>query len=1471
MELRRSDARLGSSRVGKSFIAWLLVLTLIFPVGAGKVAQAADSSSWTKMGGTSLSTPSYVNTLLQVDGTLYAGASDGLWTYSDSDDAWTKMNGLTGDVNTLLQVDDTLYALVPDGVWTYSGGEWVQMSDSPSAVYDMLHVNGTLYVGTADGIWTYRDGAWTQTSGMPSDVGVSNMMLYNFAGTLYALVQESGDTDWSSSIWAYSAISDVDGTWIKMEGEDAPSHANALLHIDGSLYARAADGIWTYRDGEWTHMDGSPSGLGPFLSVDNTLNAGASDGVWTYRNGEWMLMEGSPSEAYALLNEDSTLYAVTEDGVYRYKNGSGNTAPDVVTAISGESIEVTTEPVSITVPQGVTDVTVQLTTTTNGPNEQVATVPLIEVNAATALGNVSVSIPAGTTITGPAGWDGTMGLPQVLSNSSIAVSNGTVNAVIEVGAGNSPLTFNKAVRLVLPGQAGKSAGFARNGVVTDITRTLGADDQATADAQIPAEGEAKIAVGSDLVIWTKHFTAFLSYTVNTTDDPMEWQVVGDGIFPSKSSKPVVAFDSSGAPYVVYEDADNGDKLTVKKYDGSHWDTVGNAGFSTLVSGDLVSLVFDGNDIPYVLYRDKERNTGATVMKYDQDEQGQYQWMTVGSPNISYNTTYDYLKYLSIAIDRNGTPYVAYSSMNNDDNFWNVISPPSESGYRVIVKKYVDNKWVRVGSKVVGGRDAAFLYLTFDRSGSTDIPYVLYQDTKDSNARGTMKKYDESSNSWVAVGNSTSTGYLWFASIAINSSGIPYVAFGDGGDGEKGFVKTLVGSSWETVGGAEVSEGATDYPMIVLDSGDTHYVVYQDMGTYDSATGQYSGATYKSTVKKFVGSSWETVGGEEISSSEAYAASIALDGNDTPYVAYWDTSESVVVKKLAPIPKYTVSASAATDTPEVGADDAITLTVKDALGNTDTSFGGAHDVTVSGYLQASDNSYGSFNGTELTGANTTVSVTFTNGVATANLKLNKAATQMILFSVADVATPATNTVSLTPLAGVAASMALTTDIAAPASNGGVFAQQPGVTLLDAYGNTSTGDNSTVVTVSRKDTGEWMLTGTLTATASGGVATFTDLGATNEAEVAGAQLAFDATGGLTQIVSQSVTLPWSGTVPSAPTGVTAKAGNGQAVVSFTAPVNGGSGITSYEVKAVQANITATGTGSPITITGLTNGVTYTFTVKAINSAGSSTASDASNPVTPSAPSNSGGTWTPPAAPTTTLDPEPSTDAEPTTDPEQPAVAVFNSGIINEANLLKMFESKVAEAKKANVKIEYADIQGHWAEKAIDIFAKLHLISGYENGTFKPDGHITRAEFAVILSHVFDITGGDNAKAELKDVGSHWAKEAIAKLIKAGVINGYKDGTFRPGNTITREEMVVMLSRIVNLDNVTKDTSKGRFNDLNGTYAAEEIKAVAQAGIISGKGGGKFDPHNKATRAEALQIILNVLKLNPQLKARLDSLNE
>ncbi|MFA7078665.1 MAG: fibronectin type III domain-containing protein [Syntrophomonas sp.] len=89
----------------------------------------------------------------------------------------------------------------------------------------------------------------------------------------------------------------------------------------------------------------------------------------------------------------------------------------------------------------------------------------------------------------------------------------------------------------------------------------------------------------------------------------------------------------------------------------------------------------------------------------------------------------------------------------------------------------------------------------------------------------------------------------------------------------------------------------------------------------------------------------------------------------------------------------------------------------------------------------------------------------------------------------------------------------------------------------------------------------------------------------------------------------------TVPDAPTNVSAVAGNGQTAITFTAPANNGAAtITGYTVTSNPGSITATGTGSPITVTRLPNGTTYTFTVRATNSVGDSTASAASNSVTP-----------------------------------------------------------------------------------------------------------------------------------------------------------------------------------------------------------------------------------------------------------------
>ncbi|MEK3773643.1 S-layer homology domain-containing protein [Paenibacillus sp. FSL K6-4396] len=97
----------------------------------------------------------------------------------------------------------------------------------------------------------------------------------------------------------------------------------------------------------------------------------------------------------------------------------------------------------------------------------------------------------------------------------------------------------------------------------------------------------------------------------------------------------------------------------------------------------------------------------------------------------------------------------------------------------------------------------------------------------------------------------------------------------------------------------------------------------------------------------------------------------------------------------------------------------------------------------------------------------------------------------------------------------------------------------------------------------------------------------------------------------------------TVPEAPSSVIAVAGNGQATLSFNPPTdNGGSAVTSYEVNVLPDNRVVTGTRSPIIITGLTNGTSYTFTVKAKNQAGGSESSLLSNAIVPLAPTGNGG---------------------------------------------------------------------------------------------------------------------------------------------------------------------------------------------------------------------------------------------------------
>ncbi len=191
------------------------------------------------------------------------------------------------------------------------------------------------------------------------------------------------------------------------------------------------------------------------------------------------------------------------------------------------------------------------------------------------------------------------------------------------------------------------------------------------------------------------------------------------------------------------------------------------------------------------------------------------------------------------------------------------------------------------------------------------------------------------------------------------------------------------------------------------------------------------------------------------------------------------------------------------------------------------------------------------------------------------------------AVTPVAPPPASTVSGVPTAvsAVAGNTQASVSFTAPANNGGSAITL--YTVTSSGGQTGSGTASPIVVAGLTNGVAY----TFTVTATNGVG--------NSASSA---------------PSAAVTPFAPLTIPGAPTMGSAVAGNAQAIVSFTPPANTGGGVASYTVTSTPGNRTATGAASPLTVTGLTNGVTYTFVVKATNAAGTSIASAASNAVTP-----------------------------------------------------------------------------------------------------------------------------------------------------------------------------------------------------------------------------------------------------------------
>ena len=128
----------------------------------------------------------------------------------------------------------------------------------------------------------------------------------------------------------------------------------------------------------------------------------------------------------------------------------------------------------------------------------------------------------------------------------------------------------------------------------------------------------------------------------------------------------------------------------------------------------------------------------------------------------------------------------------------------------------------------------------------------------------------------------------------------------------------------------------------------------------------------------------------------------------------------------------------------------------------------------------------------------------------------------------------------------------------------------------------------------------------------------------------------------------------------------------------------------------------------------------------------------------------------------------------------------------------ETREANMTKSN---GYNDMKdGAWYTCAVSTLSKMGIIKGYEDGSFKPDASISRAEFAAIAAR-FD-PNGDKTPATFSDVSSHWAKDEISIAANHGWIKGYEDGSFKPDQKITRAETMTLVNRVLKRLPETKD---------------------------------------------------------------------
>ena len=200
------------------------------------------------------------------------------------------------------------------------------------------------------------------------------------------------------------------------------------------------------------------------------------------------------------------------------------------------------------------------------------------------------------------------------------------------------------------------------------------------------------------------------------------------------------------------------------------------------------------------------------------------------------------------------------------------------------------------------------------------------------------------------------------------------------------------------------------------------------------------------------------------------------------------------------------------------------------------------------------------------------------------------------------------------------------------------------------------------------------------------------------------------------------------------------------------------------------------------------------------------------------------------------------------------------------------RILEAKDLTVVrlVSFTDVgDGHPLRVTLGAMAALGNVSGYKDGTFKPDGFLTRAELATLLVRIM---ATEEVRFPLhpvfKDVPArHWASRYVAEALKAGLVKGFPDGLFRPSKGVTRAQAISLFVRFAGLVEPPYIYEKPFPDVAVKHWAARAIHVARKAGFLDYLKGKDFDPNRKITRGEVVDILSKIERISKKLSELLE----